>query len=84
MRITLNPKDLPEKWYNVAPDLGFTPPTLMSSSGYPLGGRHDLEPLAPSGVIKHELEEKERHRYLAGWSLWERVCAASCRICLLR
>ena len=59
MRITLDPKDLPEKWYNVAPDLGFTPPTLMSSSGYPLG-RHDLEPLAPSGVIKHELEEKER------------------------
>ncbi len=37
MRITLASKDLPEKWYNAAPDLGFTPPTLMSSSGYPLG-----------------------------------------------
>lgn len=59
MRITLDPKDLPEKWYNVAPDLGFEPPTLMSSSGYPLG-RYDLQPLVPSGIIKHELEQKER------------------------
>jgi tryptophan synthase beta chain len=59
MRISLDAKELPDKWYNVIPDLGFSVPPPMSPSGYPLGA-HDLKPLASSAVIKQELETGER------------------------
>jgi tryptophan synthase beta chain len=60
MRISLDAKELPDRWYNVIPDLGFTLPAPMSPSGYPLGP-HDLKPLAPSAIIKQELETGERY-----------------------
>jgi len=59
MRITLDAKDIPGKWYNIIPDLDFDVPPLMSSSGYPLS-YHDLEPLAPSSIIDQELEREKR------------------------
>jgi tryptophan synthase beta chain len=59
MRITLDAKDIPGKWYNIIPDLDFDVPPLMSSSGYPLS-YHDLEPLAPSAIIDQELEREKR------------------------
>ena len=56
MRIPPEAKDLPEKWYNVIPDLGFDLPPLMSPSGYPLSA-HDLEPVATNQIIEQELEK---------------------------
>ena len=51
MRILLETKELPDKWYNVIPDLRFKLPPAMSPSGYPLG-RHDFASLAPSDIIE--------------------------------
>jgi tryptophan synthase beta chain len=59
MKITLDAKDIPGKWYNIIPDLDFDVPPMMSSSGYPLS-YHDLEPLAPSAIIDQELEKEKR------------------------
>jgi tryptophan synthase beta chain len=59
MRISLETKELPDKWYNIVPDLGFTLVPLMSPSGYPLGVR-DLEALAPHSIIDQELEKDKR------------------------
>lgn len=59
MRILLETKELPDKWYNIVPDLGFTLPPVMSPSGYPLGVR-DLEALAPHSIIDQELEKEKR------------------------
>jgi tryptophan synthase beta chain len=59
MKITLDAKDIPGKWYNIIPDLDFDVPPIMSSSGYPLS-YHDLEPLAPSAIIDQELEREKR------------------------
>ena len=59
MRISLEPKDLPKSWYNIAPDLGFSPPSLMSPSGYPLSP-HDLRPLTSSPIITQELDIENR------------------------
>lgn len=59
MRISMDSKDLPDKWYNIVPDLEFPLPPTMNSSGYPLSER-DLEPLAPDSIIEQELEKKKR------------------------
>ena len=59
MRVAFDTRDLPDKWYNIIPDLGFDLAPQMSPSGYPLGF-HDLEPLAPSAIIEQELETKQR------------------------
>ncbi|MFC1869676.1 TrpB-like pyridoxal phosphate-dependent enzyme [Chloroflexota bacterium] len=59
MKITLESKKLPDKWYNIIPDLDFIPPNMMSSSGYSLS-HHDLEALAPSAVVDQELEKEKR------------------------
>jgi tryptophan synthase beta chain len=59
MRITLDIKDIPDKWYNIIPDLDFNIPPMMSTSGYPLS-RHDLDPLAPYHIIAQELEREKR------------------------
>ena len=59
MRISLEPKELPGKWYNIVPDLPFSLPPLLSPSGFPLG-YHDLEPLASRSIINQELERAER------------------------
>lgn len=57
MRISLDPKKLPDRWYNVVPDLGFPMPPPMSPSGYPLGP-HYLQAVAPSAIIEQELESR--------------------------
>ena len=59
MRITLDVKDIPSKWYNIIPDLDFNLAPMMSSSGYPLS-HHDLGRLAPSSIIEQELEREKR------------------------
>jgi len=59
MRISLEAKELPDKWYNIVPDLDFVPPTMMSPSGYTLV-HHDLETLAPHAIIDQELEQERR------------------------
>jgi tryptophan synthase beta chain len=59
MKITLDAKDVPGKWYNIIPDLDFDVPPMMTTSGYPLS-YHDLEPLAPSTIIDQELEKEKR------------------------
>jgi tryptophan synthase beta chain len=59
MRITLDVKNLPDKWYNIIPDLDFNIPPMMSTSGYPLS-HHDLDPLAPYSIIEQELEQEKR------------------------
>jgi tryptophan synthase beta chain len=59
MKITLDTKNMPTKWYNIIPDLDFDVPPMMSTSGYPLS-YHDLESLAPSSLIDQELEKEKR------------------------
>ena len=59
MVIPLDSKDLPDKWYNIIPDLELDIPPLMANSGYPLSP-HDLEPLAAAEIIKQEFEERKR------------------------
>jgi len=58
MRILLEAKELPNKWYSIVPDLPFALSPLMSPSGYPLG-EHDLSSLAPHSIIKQELGREE-------------------------
>ncbi len=59
MRISLEANKLPNKWYNIIPDLEFNVPPTMSSSGYPLS-HHDLAQLASSASIDQELERDKR------------------------
>ena len=59
MRITLDAKDVPSKWYNIIPDLDFNLPPMMSTSGFPLS-HHDLAQLAPYSIIEQELERKKQ------------------------
>lgn len=58
MRISAELKDLPDKWYNIVPDLAGAAP-LIGPSGYPLS-YHDLEPLMTSDIITQELEKNRR------------------------
>jgi pyridoxal-phosphate dependent TrpB-like enzyme len=59
VRIDLEAKDVPSKWYNILPDLEFDVPPPMGSSGYPLS-HHDLSQVASSAIIGHELEREKR------------------------
>jgi tryptophan synthase beta chain len=59
MRIMLETKELPDKWYNIVPDLEFAVPPPMSPSGFPLGQR-ELEPLSPHAISDQELERDKR------------------------
>jgi len=54
-KITLSEKELPQRWYNVAPDLPAPlPPPLNPGTGQPLGPA-DLAPLFPMELIKQEV-----------------------------
>ena len=59
MRFNPEPKDIPDKWYNIIPDLGFALSPAMGSSGYPLT-HHDMASLSPDPIIAQELERKKR------------------------
>lgn len=58
-RISLSPREMPARWYNVEADLPFRVPPMMSPSGYPITAR-ELEPLFPRQIIEHELNDKTR------------------------
>jgi len=58
-RISLTPKEMPARWYNVEADLPFRVPPMMSPSGFPVTAR-ELEPLFPKQIIEHELNVKTR------------------------
>ena len=58
-RISLSPREMPGRWYNVEADLPFRVPPMMSPSGYPVTAR-ELEPLFPRQIIEHELNAKSR------------------------
>jgi tryptophan synthase beta chain len=59
MRINPEIKDIPGRWYNIIPDLGFLVPTPMSTSGYPIT-YNDMDQLSSSAIINQELERKIR------------------------
>ena len=58
-RISLSPREMPGRWYNVEADLPFRVPPMMSPSGYPITAG-ELEPLFPRQIIEHELNAKSR------------------------
>ena len=58
-RITLSPREMPSRWYNVEADLPFRVPPMMSPSGYPITAR-ELDPLFPKQIIEQELNAKSR------------------------
>tara|TARA_Y100001936_G_scaffold253622_1_gene319509 strand:- start:2351 stop:3715 length:1365 start_codon:yes stop_codon:yes gene_type:complete len=58
-RITLSPREMPARWYNVEADLPFRVPPMMSPSGFPITSR-ELEPLFAKQIIEHELNAKSR------------------------
>jgi tryptophan synthase beta chain len=59
MKISLESNKIPNKWYNIIPDLDFDVPPMMSTSGYPLS-YHELDPLTSSSIIDQELEKEKR------------------------
>ena len=58
-RITLSPREMPSRWYNVEADLPFRVPPMMSPSGYPITAS-ELAPLFPRQIIEQELNAKSR------------------------
>ena len=58
-RISLTPKEMPARWYNVEADLPFRVPPMTSPTGFPVTAR-ELEPLFPKQIIEHELNFKTR------------------------
>ena len=58
-KITLSPREMPRSWYNLAADLPFRIPPMMSPSGYPITSR-ELEPLFPLQIRQQELESRQR------------------------
>ena len=59
MRIILDVKRLPDKWYNIVPDLKFALAPPAGPSGYPLS-HHDLSGIASAAIIEQELENTDR------------------------
>jgi tryptophan synthase beta chain len=59
MRLNLDIKEIPNRWYNIIPDLDFQVPVPMSRSGYPLT-YNDMEPFSPPDIIDEELNRKNR------------------------
>lgn len=54
-KIVLSEKEIPQKWYNINPDLpAQLPPPLHPGTGQPLGPQ-DLAPLFPMELIKQEV-----------------------------
>jgi len=54
-KINLDEKELPKKWYNIAPDMPVAPgPPLNPGTGQPIGPE-DLAPLFPMRLIEQEV-----------------------------
>jgi len=57
-KILLSERDIPQKWYNITPDLpGQLPPPLNPSTGEPIGPQ-DLLPIFPMGLIMQEVSQE--------------------------
>ena len=59
MIVPLETKKLPDKWYNVIPDLAFAVPPPTTGTGHPMGPHH-LADIATGSIIRQELEDDER------------------------
>jgi len=54
-KINLDEKDLPKRWYNIAPDMPVMPgPPLNPGTGQPIGPE-DLAPIFPMSLIEQEV-----------------------------
>jgi tryptophan synthase beta chain len=54
-KITLSERDIPDRWYNVTPDLPFKlPPPINPRTGKPLGAE-DLAAIFPASLIEQEV-----------------------------
>lgn len=58
-RINLPIRSMPSRWQNIAADLPFDVPPMMSSTGFRIT-RRELEPLFPSPIIEQELGTSQR------------------------
>ncbi len=57
-KIILDPEEMPEKWYNILPDLPKPlPPPLHPATNEPVKPS-DLEPIFPKELIKQEMSDK--------------------------
>lgn len=64
-RVTLSPRELPSRWYNLAADLPFAIPPMMSKSGYRIT-RNELAPLFPTKILDQELNGSTRFFSIPG------------------
>jgi tryptophan synthase beta chain len=59
-KILLSEKEMPRRWYNIAPDLPAPlAPVLHPGTGKPIGPA-DLAPLFPMELIKQEVSQDRR------------------------
>jgi tryptophan synthase beta chain len=58
LKINLSEKDIPEAWYNIAPDLPSPlPPPIHPGTGQPMGPA-DLAPVFPMELLKQEMSQE--------------------------
>ncbi len=61
-KVTLSPREMPRSWYNLAADLPFRIPPMMSPSGYPITSR-ELEPLFPVQIRQQEFADRQQRSF---------------------
>ncbi|MCX7015781.1 MAG: TrpB-like pyridoxal phosphate-dependent enzyme, partial [Candidatus Sumerlaeota bacterium] len=54
-KIFLSERDMPQRWYNVAPDLPTPPPPPLHPATHQPCGPDDLRPIFPMGLIQQEM-----------------------------
>lgn len=57
-RVVLAPSDLPERWYNITPDLPVPPAPYLHPETFEPLGPSDFEPLLPQALIKQEFSDE--------------------------
>lgn len=57
-RVVLAPSDLPERWYNITPDLPVAPSPYLHPETFEPLGPGDFEPLLPQTLIKQEFSDE--------------------------
>lgn len=73
-KITLSEKEMPQRWYNIQPDLPRPlPPPLHPGTGKPIGPQ-DLAPIFPMELIKQEVSQERwieiPDEILRAYTLW--------------
>ena len=56
-KIILSERDIPDKWYNIQPDLPEPLPPPLKPDGTPIGPQ-DLAPIFPMELIKQEVSQE--------------------------